>query len=114
MSRHWGEDIAKAYLLAKGYKVLAENYSIRGGEIDLIVLKDDITIFVEVRQRGRSNYGSAAESISAQKLNRLTKTALHFMLKTYQRDDLAMRFDAILITGNQAKYTLEHLENISQ
>jgi putative endonuclease len=114
MSRHWGEDIAKAYLLTKGYKVLAENYSIRGGEIDLVIFKDDITVFIEVRQRSRSTFGSAAESISAQKLARLSKTALHFMLKHYERDDLAMRFDAILISGNQANYRLEHLENISQ
>ena len=113
MARHLAEDVAKTYLLSQGYEVLAENYSIRGGEVDLIVCKNGLTVFVEVRQRRHSRFGSAAESISVQKLARLTKTALHFMLNHYQRDDLAMRFDAILLSGSKTQFKLEHIENIS-
>jgi putative endonuclease len=97
--RHWAETIAKRHLLLSGYALLAENYSVRGGEIDLVMKDRDVIVF-------------AAETITARKIQKLQKTALSFLVETFQRDDLFMRFDAVLITGTQKKYRLEHLENI--
>ncbi|MCA9836611.1 MAG: YraN family protein [Trueperaceae bacterium] len=113
MSRHWGEETAKRYLLTKGYLILKENYAIRGGEIDLIAQQNEVIVFIEVKQRKQNSHGNAAESISPQKLKRLTNTALHYLISTYGRDDLAMRFDAILISGTKERHRLEHLKNIS-
>jgi putative endonuclease len=110
--RHWAETIAKQHLLLKGYALLAENYSIRGGEIDLIMQDREVIVFVEVRQRLKETHGTAAESITPHKLQRLQKTALGFLVEHYKRDDLALRFDAVLILGNKKSYRLEHLENI--
>ncbi len=112
MPRHWAEAAAKTYLLGRGYTCLAENYAVRGGELDLVMQYGETIVFVEVRQRKTSRYGSAAESITAAKLQRLRKTALHYLVSTFGRDDLPVRFDAVLVAGVEAKFGLEHLQNI--
>jgi len=110
--RHWSETLAKRYLEAKGYTLLAENYTVRGGELDLIMQDGETIVFVEVKQRRTDHYGSAAAAISAAKLKRLQATALHYLVEVYKRDDLPLRFDAVLLSGTQAQHKLEHLENI--
>jgi putative endonuclease len=110
--RHWAETIAKRHLLLSGYALLAENYSVRGGEIDLVMKDRDVIVFIEVRQRAKETHGTAAETITPRKLQKLQKTALSFLVKTFGRDDLFIRFDAVLLTGTEKDYRLEHLENI--
>jgi putative endonuclease len=110
--RHWAETIAKRHLLLSGYALLAENYSVRGGEIDLVMKDRDTVVFVEVRQRAKETHGTAAETITPRKLKKLQATALSFLVEKYSRDDLPVRFDAVLITGTEKSYRLEHLENI--
>ena len=112
MARHWAETLAKDYLLSKNYTLLAENYAVRGGELDLIMQDEETIVFAEVRQRKTAQYGTAAESITPTKLARMQKTALHFLQNQFERDDLPVRFDAVLISGTQEKHSLEHLENI--
>lgn len=113
MARHWAEELAKDYLTAQGYRCLAENYTVRGAELDLVMMDQEVIVMVEVRQRKSSQFGSAAESISAVKLRRMRHAALHYLLKHYQRDDVPVRFDAVLISGTQQKNRLEHLQNIT-
>lgn len=112
MPRHWSETVATNHLLKQGFKLLAENYTVRGGEIDLIMQCGEAVVFVEVRQRKSARYGSAAASISPQKIARLRRTALHYLVTAFERDDLPVRFDAILVKGTQESFRLEHLENI--
>ncbi len=112
MVRHWSEEQAKNYLLSRGYRLLAENYTVRGGELDLVVQEGDVIVFVEVRQRRSNRYGSSAESIGMQKITRLRRAALHYLVTRYGRDDLPVRFDAILIEGSRDRFALQHLEAV--
>lgn len=112
MARHWSETVAKTYLEVKGYTCLAQNYSVRGAELDLVMQQGERIIFVEVRQRRRTDYGSAAESITPAKLQRLQHAALHYLMATFKRDDLPLRFDAVLLEGTRATHNLIHLEGI--
>ncbi len=45
------EYVALLYLLLKGYRLLARRYRVRGGEIDLVMTKGQILVFVEVKAR---------------------------------------------------------------
>jgi len=110
--RHWAEEEAKSYLLAHGYRILAENYTVRGAEVDLIAEKDSVIVFIEVKQRRSGRYGTPAEMITAKKLARLRGAASLFVAETFGRDDLPLRFDALLVTGDRTRYRLEHLEGI--
>jgi putative endonuclease len=110
--RHWAEEVAKAYLQRLGYRVVAENYSARGGEIDLIVEAEGVLVIVEVKQRRRDLCGTPAEQLTPKKLVRLQQAALLYLAERYGRDDLPLRFDAVLVSGSRERYRLKHLQNI--
>ncbi len=76
-----GEDLACKYLKKQGYKILARNYTIRGGEIDIVAREKDILVFVEVKARNSHEFGLPEESITPWKLRSLKKTALFYIQK---------------------------------
>ena len=96
-----GEDEALAYLQEHGLRLLQRNYRTPGrggGEIDLIMQSPDGTVvFVEVRQRSRSDFGGAAASISLRKQRRIVFAAQHYLLTWRQLPPA--RFDVVTIDG---------------
>lgn len=91
------EDAALAYLLKRGCTLLDRNFRSRFGEIDLIVDDGGTLVFVEVRMRSGGRFGSAADSITAAKRDKLIATAQHYLTRSGR--DCACRFDAVLIDG---------------
>ena len=92
------EDLAAAYLTGQGLQLLARNFRVRGGEIDLILRDGPTLVFVEVRLRRSSAYGGAAASISAAKQRRLILAARHYLQSQHQRNgEPPCRFDAVLL-----------------
>jgi putative endonuclease len=105
----WAELLAAGHLEQAGLKILERNYRIRGGEIDIIALDaNQTTVFVEVKQRTSSAYGTAGEFINARKAALIRRVALHYL----GRDDLPCRFDAILIEGSQKNPKLTWLQDV--
>ncbi|MFR9035090.1 MAG: YraN family protein [Ruminococcus sp.] len=47
-----GEDAVCGFLVRHGYEIIKRNFTVRGGEIDIIAEKADIIAFVEVKTRG--------------------------------------------------------------
>ena len=66
-----GERRAERFYVVRGYAVVARNWRGGGGEIDLVVVRDDVLAAVEVRVRSRGDYGSAAASVTATKQRRV-------------------------------------------
>ena len=98
------EKLAATFLKNNGLKLVTQNYHCRYGEIDLVMKEAKTLIFVEVRLRSNSQFGSAGASITLQKQQKLIAAAQHY-LQTQQAsgDDIACRFDAILM--NKADLT---------
>ena len=92
------EQLALDYLLAQGLKLLERNFRTRRGEIDLIMRDNDKLVFVEVRFRQGSRFGSAEESITLQKCQRLTAAAEAYMQRQKLTDHISARFDAVAIS----------------
>jgi putative endonuclease len=94
-----GEDEALAYLQERGLRLLQRNYRTPGrggGEIDLIMQSPDGTVvFVEVRQRSRSDFGGAAASVGFQKQRRIVFAAHHYLLRWRRLPPT--RFDVVSI-----------------
>jgi len=89
----FGERVAAHHLEAKGYTVLERNWSVKEGEIDLIVQKGDDLVFVEVRSRQGNAYGSPEESIVGRKATRVLAAVDAYMQShpeapPFQRVDL--------------------------
>lgn len=98
---------AEAHLLGLGREVLARNYRIPGGEIDLVTRESGGTlVFTEVRQRRQGRYGSAAESVTPRKLALMHRAALAYLTRELGRDDLPCRLKVLTIDGPAATGTL--------
>jgi putative endonuclease len=91
-----GEKIAAEYLTGLGYVIRERNFRSREGEIDIIAEKDDFLVFIEVRTRTSSSYGTPEESVTAQKKERLLALAEAYR---ENRDDLppSWRVDVVAL-----------------
>lgn len=104
-----GEEIAARYLKNQGYQILGRNFWTRYGELDIICLKNDVLVFVEVKTRRSEIFGAAEEALTPKKIEHIRKVALHY-LNNYQYQHKEIRFDVItiLMTNNQPR--LNHIK----
>lgn len=91
------ETQARDYLIQRGLRLVVENYHCRFGEIDLIMLEQDVLCFIEVKFRKSQGYGGAISAIPPQKQRKIIKTALFFIAEHKKLAQRAMRFDALII-----------------
>lgn len=95
----WGETLACEHLKKSGYEIVARNFSMRCGEIDIIAQNGRYIVFAEVRQRRSGAAVSAIDSISPQKMKKIYRTALLYL--SGHPTHLQPRFDVIAITGDR-------------
>lgn len=86
-----GEDYILAKLEQTGYRLLHRNFYVRGGEIDLILEKKGKLIFVEVKTRSGSDFGSPFDSITAKKRRHL-RHAAEYYIQLYHLEGREMEF----------------------
>lgn len=86
------ERIAVLHLRLKGYRVLARNFLVRGGEIDIVVARGDTVAFVEVKLR--PTIDEARTAIAARKRERIARAARVFVTR-HRLVGLTLRADAI-------------------
>lgn len=91
------EEQARTYLQARGLSLLQQNYSCRGGEIDLIMRDRDTICFIEVKFRKSLAFGGAASSIPISKQRKIVNTALYYIAGRKRLASHPLRFDAFLI-----------------
>lgn len=108
-----GENLAVSYLNKKGYRIIERNYQKRYGELDIIGIKDNTLVFIEVKTRKSNLYGSPLEAINYRKLKELKKTAEYYSL-THPKLPVNLRIDAIgiILDNNNKIKSIEHIENI--
>lgn len=92
-----GEDLAVAYLEARGYEIIERNYRRRWGEADIIALDSDGTrVIVEVRTRSDRRYAvEAAQSVGPRKQRQLRRLA-HGLLAEHDVE-IDVRVDVIVV-----------------
>lgn len=95
------EERAARHLERAGLRVVARNFRVRGGEIDLVCRDGKRLVFVEVRQRSRSDFGGAGASITTGKQRRIILAARHYLAG---KPDCDCRFDCVLIDGERLEW----------
>lgn len=103
------EELACAYLVERGLRCVARNYRCARGEIDLIMQHGTTIVFVEVRYRRSSRYGSSAESVDGRKQARLIATAQHYLQAS--RATAPARFDVIAVALDHGRHAIEWIPN---
>ncbi len=101
-----GEKKAVDFLKGKGYKILETNYKTHIGEIDIIALDKDTTVFIEVKLRANYDYGSGAEAVNAKKQEKYFKVATEYLLRT-NKMDTPCRFDVVEIEDGQINLIID-------
>lgn len=110
----WAETAAARHLQQAGLGLWDRNYRCRCGEIDLVMQEGAVLVFVEVRYRRSSDFGSGAESVHAAKQQRIIRAAQHYLQMHPQRARGACRFDVVIVSGTDAAAGLEWIRDAFQ
>lgn len=107
-----GEKLAIGFLKKKGYRIRETNFRCRHGEIDIIAQKKDCLIFIEVRTKSGSAFGTPEESMTTAKKKKLVSTALGYI---QSHDELPAQwridFIAIEMSYNGKPSRIDLIEN---
>jgi putative endonuclease len=95
-----GEKIAGDFLKKRGYHILETNYRCPEGEIYIIAQDKDCLVFVEVRSKTSTEFGSPEESITRAKIQRLV-TATARYLQTHESLPSLCRIDIVAVEMNR-------------
>ena len=87
-----GEDAAAAVYERRGFHIVARNWECRLGELDLIVERDGLLVFCEVKARRGSHFGGGYEAVTALKRRKLRQLAEIF-IATARIPNGNVRFD---------------------
>ena len=79
-----GEDIAEKHLKKRFWRILSRNYSVRGGEIDIIAYRFGVLAFFEVKARSTDGFGKPADAVDNEKIHHI-RTAAYDFLALYSR-----------------------------
>ena len=104
-----GEEIAGKFLEKSGYRIIARNYRCKLGEIDIIARDGETLVFIEVKTRTDSAFGSPAAAVTVRKQRQIGKAA-QWYLAEHGLHEAPARFDVIaIVRGKGGRHQVEHL-----
>jgi putative endonuclease len=105
-----GEDLAAGHLIKKGYEILERNFGNRFGEIDIIARDRETLVFVEVKTKIGTGYGSPEEMVGKGKLNKIRHMATLYL----KGEEMPCRIDvvAVVLGEDNEVLRLTHHENV--
>jgi putative endonuclease len=89
------ETRAAAFLMAKGYRILAKRFRTPHGEIDLVAKRRNLIAFIEVK--ARATLDDAAYAVTPRQQSRIIDAAQGWLIAHPEHAELELRFDAVLI-----------------
>lgn len=110
-----GEKLALEMFEEKGFRVAAKNFRCKIGEIDLILKRDRLLVFCEVKCRKSLVFGIPAEAVNNTKIRHIRRVASLYLCQnmriTRLYDDFDMRFDVVEVVFAGGECELNHIEN---
>lgn len=102
----YGENIAKEYLIKKGFVFIEANFEVDIGEIDLIMSDEKWLVFVEVKYKSDDRMGIPEEMIDRRKISQVKRVAEIFLMKNpeIRKNFEKYRIDAVCILGEKINY----------
>ena len=92
----WGEDLALKWLIDKDYELIQRNFRHQNDEIDLVMRKDKVIVFFEVKTRRSDSYGLAEFSITPKKLSALFRCINHYLVEQ-DLEDMEWQLDLLVV-----------------
>ena len=104
-----GEDAAALWYESHGYQVVARNWRVREGELDIVAASNLVVVFCEVKTRSSNAFGSPFEAVTASKQARIRKLALLY-LDANPQSRRSLRFDVAAVTPGRDGPNVEIIE----
>ena len=104
----WGEQLAVEALVRKGCAIVERNWKSGHYEIDIIAMRGNRLIFVEVKTRVKDEEEALA-AVNRRKIHRICNAAHHYILMSGLNHEV--QFDIITIVGSETDYKLHHIED---
>lgn len=105
-----GEAAAAAHLERLGYAIAERNVRLRSGEIDIVAVRGEEVVLVEVRGKTGSRFGSGLESVDLRKRRRLSAAAREYVQRR-RLADARLRFDVVGVSWRDGEAVIDHVEN---
>lgn len=111
---HLGEQLAKEFLLHKGYRILATHFTCRWGELDIIAFRDGKIAFVEVKTRTSNMKGRPYEAVTYFKLRHLSRPIQFYILQNKLSGyKLSLDVISVVLDRFNNPTSITHYENVS-
>lgn len=104
-----GEDAAMAYLERNGYTIRHRNWRKNRLELDIVAVKDEQLIVVEVKTRSNTDYIEPQDAVNWQKIRHIVVAADAYM--KHFGIDIPVRFDIITAVGEIGAFEIEHIKD---
>lgn len=108
-----GESHVANYLRNDGFTIIAHNYALKNGEIDLIARKKDLLLFVEVKTRRGTPLFDMTELVGHSKQKKIISVAKQFLAQ-HNIMDVDCRFDVALVIQQQRTFELSYIPDAFQ
>lgn len=105
-----GEKKAVIFLQNTGYEIIETNWQVRTGEIDIIALKNDTLVFVEVKSLPNGNTELLQHVLGKIKQKKIIETAKRFLDFNRKYSNSYIRFD-VLVVDMPGLEPVHHIEN---
>lgn len=104
-----GEEQARRFLAAKGYRILHANWHWHHYELDIVAIDRDCLVVAEVKTRTAGSLTAPEEAVDRGKIRRIAAAADAYVRRF--GIEAAVRFDLLLVTKTGANYRVEHWED---
>jgi putative endonuclease len=105
-----GEARAAAYLSANGYEILRKNFRTPRGEVDIVAVREETLVFVEVKSWKTMGTGELGYAISPHKRSRIRQVAAAFRNQNPAFRGFRVRFDVLFLRSQPAEVV--HLTDV--
>lgn len=99
-----GEALAAGWYEQRGYEIVERNWRVAEGEIDLVIRRDHVLVFCEVKTRTSDRFGTGAEAVTPAKQRRLRRLAAAYLRGSGSSSRAqTVRFDVASVTGRDVE-----------
>jgi putative endonuclease len=105
-----GERVAERWMKRQGWRVLMRRFRSGHRDIDLVMEREGLVTFVEVKARRGTEFGEPVEAVGWRKQRELTRSA-RVWIDRHGRPHETYRFDVIGVLVEQERVRIRHVEN---